>query len=107
MNEWSNKNTILIIKHIIRVIIQDYFLHNNIYNLNCLRSQLTNIIWKGLTNCNLYTHTRGDILLKFFEKNLIRGAIIPNTFQQLLLEIIEILERIITQINSNLIHQLF
>lgn len=98
----SNKSKIsLIFKHMIRVILQEYPLGNEIFNSHTLTQSLADIIWKALSNCDLFTPEKLNILLIFFENKLIRGAIIPNTYLQLIFEVVEILEAYSRQENTN------
>jgi hypothetical protein len=98
----SNKGkTSLILKNIIRVLLLEYSLDYAIFNINALTQNLTDIIWKALINCNLYTPERLHILIIFFENKLVRGAIFPNTTLQIILETVEILESIARPENTN------
>lgn len=106
----SNKSKIaLALKHIIRVILLEYPLRNEIFNLHTLTQSLADIIWKALSNCDLYTPERLNTLLIFCENKLIRGAIFPNTYLQLTFEIVEILEGYsrLKNTNSNLTKEFF
>lgn len=93
--------TSLIFKNIIRVIILEYNLSIPIYSENSLQQYLTDIIYKATINCNLFTHDRVHVLSSFINSRIIRGAIIPLSFQELLLEFIEILESIFGHNNNS------
>lgn len=85
---------ILLIKHIIRDIVVDYSLDTTIYNKNILSQHLLTLILKITLDLDIYTSTSTVKILNFLESHLIRGAIFPNTFRSLLLELIELLEGI-------------
>lgn len=91
---FSRQKTVLVLKYIIRAIILEYSLDTPIYDTNSLHQYLSNIIWKAALNCNLYTHESANNLLTLLENKLTRGALFPNTFQNLLLELIELLDQI-------------
>ena len=95
MNTINERKTTLIIKHIIRTLIIDYPQNSIINSQNSLFLYLNDIILKALSNLNFFTTNRVDILINFFLKKLVRGAIIPNYTQDLLLEIIEIFESLL------------
>lgn len=95
MNSLPHKQqTTLVLKHIIRDIIIEYSLDTHIYNKNILSQHLLTLILKVTLEFDTYTPALAINFLNFLENNLIRGAIFPNTFRSLLLELIELLEGI-------------
>ena len=95
MNIINERKTTLIIKNIIKTLIIDYPQNSIINNQNSLFLHLNDITFKTLLNLNLFTTNRANILINFLLKKLVRGAIIPNFAQDLLLEIIEIFESLL------------
>lgn len=109
MNTIHEQKTIYILKNIIKTIIIDYNLNTQIHNSQILHQHLFDIIFKTTTNINFYTPNRVDILLNFLERKITRGAIIPRSIQDLLLELIEILHSLLQVKNTinHLTEQLF
>lgn len=95
MNSLTPKyKIVLLLKHIIRNIITDYPLDTLIYSNNILSQHLLSFILKVTTDLDIYSSQSALNILNFLESHLVRGAIFPNNFRSLTLELIELLEGI-------------
>lgn len=92
MNSTTKRETVLIIKGVIRIIISELSLNFRISNIILFDYILSRLVLTSCVNNNLYTTQRTYSLITYFKNKLIRGAIFPSTIQQLLLEFIEILD---------------
>lgn len=103
----SSQKSILLLKLVIRTIIIDYTLNTPIYNINSLISYLENILLKiSQENREFYNESTSSFL-NFLENSLVRGALFPDSFGNLILELIEILELISKARNNTITNSLF